>query len=71
MKATMRLSDQQQEVVDRLSARQLAGDDSRINFNDIPELTEEQLSRMVRTRYQKPSKGNNLLDTPLIERVTG
>ena len=33
--------------------RQAAGDDSDINFEDIPRLTEEQLSQMVRFRDLK------------------
>ena len=32
------------------TARQAAGDDSHINFDDIPRLTTEQLARMVRLR---------------------
>lgn len=37
----------------RLAARQAAGDDSDINFDDIPPLTEEQLANMVRFRDVK------------------
>lgn len=33
--------------------RQAAGDDSGINFDDIPRLTEEQLAQMVRFRDLK------------------
>lgn len=32
------------------AGRQAAGDDSRINFEDIPRLTDEQLASMVRLR---------------------
>jgi len=32
------------------AARQAAGDESGINFEDIPRLTDEQLARMVRLR---------------------
>jgi len=39
--------------VRRLAARQAAGDDSDINFDDIPPLTEEQLANMVRFRDVK------------------
>jgi uncharacterized protein (DUF4415 family) len=34
----------------RISARQAAGDDAGINYEEIPRLTEEQLSKMVRLR---------------------
>ena len=38
------------EAVKRIAARQAAGDDSAIDYSDIPPLTEEQLARMVRFR---------------------
>jgi uncharacterized protein (DUF4415 family) len=38
------------EAVKRIAARQAVGDDSLIDYSDIPPLTEEQLSRMVRFR---------------------
>jgi len=41
------------ETVRRLATRQAAGDDSDINFDDIPPLTEEQLANMVRFRDVK------------------
>jgi uncharacterized protein (DUF4415 family) len=34
----------------RISARQAAGDDSGVNYEEIPRLTEGQLSKMVRLR---------------------
>jgi len=37
----------------RASERQVARDDSNINFEDIPRLTEEQLASMVRLREVK------------------
>ncbi len=37
----------------RAADRQAAGDDSGINFEDIPPLTEQQLSQMVRFRDLK------------------
>jgi uncharacterized protein (DUF4415 family) len=40
----------ERETVRRLAARQATGDDSDINFDDIPPLTEEQLANMVRFR---------------------
>lgn len=42
------------EAVRRISARQAAGDDSGINYEDIPRLTEEQLAKMVRLRVVRP-----------------
>ena len=40
----------------RVAKRQAAGDDSRINFDDIPRLTGEQLANMVRLRDARPRK---------------
>jgi len=37
----------------RLAARQAAGDDSDINFEDIPPMTDEQLANMVRFRDRR------------------
>ena len=39
-----------------MAGRQAAGDDSRINFDDIPRLTGEQLAGMVRLRDVRPRK---------------
>jgi uncharacterized protein (DUF4415 family) len=50
------LTKRQQAVVRRLAARQAAGDDSHIDFSDIPPLTDEQLARMVRARDLPPVK---------------
>jgi uncharacterized protein (DUF4415 family) len=38
------------EAVERIAAKQAAGDDSDIDYSDIPPLTNEQLARMVRFR---------------------
>lgn len=38
------------EAVRRIAVAQAAGDDSGIDFSDIPPLTPEQLARMVRLR---------------------
>ena len=38
----------------RIAARQAAGDDSEINYEDIPRLTGEQLAKMVRLREVRP-----------------
>jgi hypothetical protein len=41
----------------RIAARQAAGDDSGIDFCDIPPLTDQQLARMVRLRdFQRQGK---------------
>jgi hypothetical protein len=37
-------------VLLRIAARQAAGDDSDIDYSDIPPLTDEQLARMVPLR---------------------
>lgn len=36
------------------AAKQSAGDDSDINYDDIPKLTEKQLAQMVRLRDLRP-----------------
>jgi uncharacterized protein (DUF4415 family) len=46
----------QQKRMEAIAARQVAGDDSQINFDEIPPLTDEQLARMVRTRDLPPRK---------------
>jgi uncharacterized protein (DUF4415 family) len=40
----------EKEAVRRGAAAQAAGDDSGVDYSDIPKLTEEQLARMVRLR---------------------
>ena len=40
-------------VFDRIAARQRAGDDSGIDYSDIPKLTDERLAKMVRFRDRK------------------
>jgi uncharacterized protein (DUF4415 family) len=40
----------EKRMVRRLAAAQAAGDDSGIDFSDIPPLTDEQLASMVRAR---------------------
>ena len=42
------------DAVRRIAARQTAGDDSGINYDEIPRLTEEQLAKMVRLRDIRP-----------------
>jgi len=38
----------------RHAAKQAAGDDSDINYDEIPRLTDEQLAQMVRLRDMRP-----------------
>ena len=38
----------------RHASKQAAGDDSDINYDDIPRLTDEQLAQMVRLRDMRP-----------------
>jgi uncharacterized protein (DUF4415 family) len=40
----------ERSAIERAAKRQSAGDDSDINFEDIPPLTDEQLGQMVRLR---------------------
>jgi uncharacterized protein (DUF4415 family) len=44
------LSKKQEEVLSRIAKRQAAGDDSGIDYSDIPPLTDEQLARFRRPR---------------------
>jgi uncharacterized protein (DUF4415 family) len=41
-------------LVKRHAAKQAAGDDSDINYDDIPRLTDKQLAQMVRLRDVRP-----------------
>lgn len=43
-------SEEELQAFRRMAAKQAAGDDSDINYDDIPRLTEEQLSQMFRFR---------------------
>ena len=43
-------TEEEREAVRRIAEAQRAGDDSHINYDDIPPLTEEQLAKMVRLR---------------------
>jgi uncharacterized protein (DUF4415 family) len=43
-------SEAEKEAVRRMAALQAAGDDTGIDYSDIPELTAEQLAGMVRLR---------------------
>jgi uncharacterized protein (DUF4415 family) len=46
-------TEKERQALRRAAALQAAGDDSDINFDDIPPLTEEQLANMVRFRDVK------------------
>jgi len=45
-----RLTERERRLLRQIAARQSAGDDSDVNFADIPRLTREQLAGMVRLR---------------------
>ena len=47
-------SEEERRSLRRHAARQAAGDESDINFEDIPRLTDEQLAQMVRLRDIRP-----------------
>ena len=49
-------TERERSAIRRGAERQAAGDDSHIDFSDIPELTPEQLSKMVRLRDVRPPK---------------
>jgi len=51
-----RLTDREGQAVSLIGARQAVGDDSLININDLPRLTNRQLSAMVRFRAVRPQK---------------
>ena len=45
-----RWTEAERRLVKRHAAKQAAGDDSDINYDDIPRLMDEQLAQMVRLR---------------------
>ena len=51
-----RWSEKERQTLRRIAKRQAAGDESRINFEDIPRLTNDQLANMVRLRDARPRK---------------
>jgi uncharacterized protein (DUF4415 family) len=51
-----RWTEGERQALRRVAARQAAVDDSRINLEDIPRLTDEQLANMVRLRDARPRK---------------
>jgi uncharacterized protein (DUF4415 family) len=53
---TRQWSERERQTLSRIAQRQAAGDDSHINLDDIPRLTDEQLANMVRLRDARPRK---------------
>ena len=49
-------TESERQTLRRAAGRQAAADDSHINFEDIPRLTDEQLANMVRLRESRPRK---------------
>ena len=49
-------SEKDRQTLRRIAKRQAVGDESRINFEDIPRLTNDQLAKMVRLRDARPRK---------------
>ena len=49
-------TEKERQTLRQVAGRQAAGDDSRIRFDDIPRLTDEQLAHMVRLRDARPRK---------------
>jgi uncharacterized protein (DUF4415 family) len=49
-------TERERQALRRAATRQAAADDSHINFEDIPPLTDEQLASMVRLRDARPRK---------------
>jgi uncharacterized protein (DUF4415 family) len=51
-----RWTEKERQSLRRIAGRQAAMDDSRVNLDDIPRLTNEQLAAMVRLRGARPRK---------------
>jgi uncharacterized protein (DUF4415 family) len=49
-------TERERETLRRVAGRQAAGNDSRLNFEGIPRLRDEQLAKMVRLRDVRPRK---------------
>jgi len=49
-------TERERKALGRVARRQALGDDSRINIEDIPRLSNEQLANMVRLRDARPRK---------------
>jgi hypothetical protein len=66
------LSEQQEQVLKEMAARQAAGDDSEIDYSDIPALTDEQLARAIPARFLfgKERRFPVFLDPEVLESMT-
>ena len=51
-----RWTEREKQAIRRIAARQRVENDSRINFKEIPRLTDAQLASMVRLRDARPPK---------------
>jgi uncharacterized protein (DUF4415 family) len=61
-------TEEERQVLRRANRRQAAGDESHINFDDIPLLTDEQLANMVRLRDIRPKVAVSVrLDPRVVE----
>ena len=49
-----KLSDEERVAIRRMAEKQAAGDDSDINYDDIPPLTDQQWAEMARFRDIRP-----------------
>jgi uncharacterized protein (DUF4415 family) len=49
-------SENERQTLRRVARRQAVGDESRIDFEDIPRLTNDQLANMVRLRGARANK---------------
>jgi len=56
----------EKEVIRRGAAKQAAGDDSDIDYSDIPRLTPQQLARMVRLRGPRRKVAVSVRLDPLV-----
>lgn len=61
-------TEEERQALRRSARRQAAGDESHINFDDIPRLTDEQLANMVRLRDIRPKVAVSVrLDPRVVE----
>ena len=49
-------SETERQTLRRIAKRRAVGDESRINFEDIPRLTDDEPAKMVRLREVRPRK---------------
>jgi uncharacterized protein (DUF4415 family) len=60
-------TEKERQALRRAAARQAAGDDSDINYEDIPPLTDEQLANMIRFRDRRKVPVSVRLDPRVLE----